>query len=156
MRNLLLAVFAVSVTACLPIEAPDNQDKEPSVKEPVPINTNANAVPPAQDTKPALSGDQLLLAEALQKQFPSHPVENFEVNVLERVDDRLVGNFTFCDGPGCGGVFFAAKINGQWVIVESGNGLPDCEPLERYAIPSAIMDKCVDEDGELIQRGKVI
>jgi hypothetical protein len=56
-------------------------------------------------------------------------------------------------GPG-GGVWFAAKVNGQWKLVWDGNGAIYCSDLKDYSdFPTSLIPECYDEGmGEMVPR----
>lgn len=55
-------------------------------------------------------------------------------------------------GVAGGGVWIAAKVNGEWKIVYQGNAGPNCDEIAPYNLPKGLVDKCVDETGNLITR----
>ena len=55
-------------------------------------------------------------------------------------------------GPG-GGMFFAAKVDGQWFIAWDGNGSIFCEDIEPYNFPNTMIPTCFDQQTQqLIDR----
>jgi len=51
-----------------------------------------------------------------------------------------------------GGWWIAAKVNGKWNIVTTGNCFPSCSELQPYRVPSVILNQCMDPSGNLINR----
>lgn len=48
-------------------------------------------------------------------------------------------------GSGGGGMWFAAKVNGNWVIVTDGNGVTLCSDITPYpAFPKDMIPECWD------------
>lgn len=53
-------------------------------------------------------------------------------------------------GPG-GGMWFAAKVNGNWKIVYDGNGIIFCEALADYPdFPTSMIPQCFDETTQAV------
>lgn len=50
------------------------------------------------------------------------------------------GNFALKDTPGSGAKWFAQKQNGEWVILYTGNGLPECTEIEKYNAPKEFLN----------------
>ena len=53
----------------------------------------------------------------------------------------LIGGYENYSAP----YFLAAKQNGKWVFVTSGQDDPSCDAIEPYDFPRDIVDKCYDE-----------
>jgi len=49
-------------------------------------------------------------------------------------------------GDEFGGWWFAAKVEGVWMIAGTGNGVPECERLNALNIPVQWADYCMDGD----------
>ena len=48
-------------------------------------------------------------------------------------------------GPGGGGMWFAAKVNGNWILVWDGNGTINCSDISPYsAFPTDLIPQCWD------------
>lgn len=58
------------------------------------------------------------------------------------------------NSDGGGGYFFAAKSNGQWVIVADGNGVIECSSLAQFPnYPTNLIPECFDNTtGQVVQR----
>lgn len=72
---------------------------------------------------------------------------------------KIVGNYSSGGasevGSG-GGMWFAAKVNGQWNLVWDGNGIITCTDLASYPdFPSSLIPECYDQETEkMIKRLK--
>jgi len=66
---------------------------------------------------------------------------NFTVTI-----SKIIGNYAtggagaIKDGPGYG--WIAAKINGVWKIVTTGQDAPDCKVVNQYQVPKEIYGTC--------------
>jgi len=78
------------------------------------------------------------LAVRLQKRTDEFALTNTQIN-----DSYAKGGISFEPGAP-GGLFLAARIDGQWKIVYHGNGSVDCAELARLAFPSAMMEGVCD------------
>lgn len=65
--------------------------------------------------------------------------------------EYAIGNYGQVGVAG-GGVWVAAKVNGEWKIAHQGNGLPNCDEIAPYNLPKDLLETCVDETGKLITR----
>ena len=45
----------------------------------------------------------------------------------------------------------AAKINGEWIKVLQGNGIPACSEIDKYNFPADIVPACMNENGVLVK-----
>ena len=44
-----------------------------------------------------------------------------------------------------GGMFYAAKVGGEWKIAWDGNGTVTCDDIEPYNFPVSMITECWDE-----------
>jgi len=93
--------------------------------------------------------DKELIKEALiAKNGPDFAEVVLEVN--ENTGQFATGSVG--SGPG-GGMFFAAKVDGQWFIAWDGNGSIFCEDIEPYNFPNTMIPSCFDQQTQqLINR----
>jgi hypothetical protein len=66
--------------------------------------------------------------------------ETLSVKIDKETDNHMRGSITFVEGEP-GGIFLAAKIDGQWQIVHEGNGQIPCS-LSQYGFPSDMLSDC--------------
>ena len=51
--------------------------------------------------------------------------------------------------PGGGGLWFAAKVKGQWKLVADGNGIILCKDLRSYPnFPTSMIPSCFDDQAQ--------
>lgn len=55
-------------------------------------------------------------------------------------------------GVAGGGIWIAAKVNGEWKIATQGNGFPNCDEIAPYNLPKDLIEGCVDKTGNFITR----
>ena len=60
------------------------------------------------------------------------------VNFLPTKEDLEVGR------GGEGGMFLAAKIDGEWRLIYDGNGVIKCSLVNKYNFPSDMITDCAD------------
>lgn len=78
--------------------------------------------------------------EALFKEkYPKYK-ETLFVTISKETADHARGAITFVAGE-AGGIFLAAKINGQWQLVFDGNGAINCA-LSSYGFPAEMLADC--------------
>ena len=66
------------------------------------------------------------------------------INITKENADYAKGNISFPNENG-GGMFLAAKVNGVWTIVYSGNGSVDCISLKKnYSFPADFISNFCD------------
>ena len=60
---------------------------------------------------------------------------------------KVEGNYAkgMANGTGGGGIWFAAKVNGNWILVWDGNGIITCSDISSYpAFPTDLIPQCWD------------
>jgi len=69
-------------------------------------------------------------------------------NELKISVSKILGNYAQggASGEGGGGMWFGAKVNGQWQLVWDGNGTILCSDLADYPqFPTAMISECYDQ-----------
>ncbi|OQA93743.1 MAG: hypothetical protein BWY24_00346 [Microgenomates group bacterium ADurb.Bin219] len=69
-------------------------------------------------------------------------------NELKISVSKVVGGYAQggASGEGGGGMWFGAKVNGQWQLVWDGNGVITCESFGSYPdFPKEMVPECYDE-----------
>ena len=51
-----------------------------------------------------------------------------------------------------GGYFLATKVNGEWVVVHSGQDNPPCSAVNPYNFPATLAPECLDSNGNVVAR----
>lgn len=109
---------------------------------PKPSPTPAVSLAPKQD-------DAATVTAALKQEFTvkyGASAAGFAVSV-----STIQGNYAkgmVSDATG-GGLWFGAKVNGEWKLVADGNGLSPCADFDKYAVPQAMYGNCLNADGSM-------
>jgi len=67
---------------------------------------------------------------------------------LEVTLSQIDGDFAkgMASDQGGGGMWFAAKVNGEWELVWDGNGIIQCSDLTNYPdFPTSMIPECYDD-----------
>jgi hypothetical protein len=120
-----------------------NKPQAASIQNTEVSNTVVVATPTASPA-PSVDDTQTILvavkAALIAKHGSSFSDLNYSINKVE-------GNYASggVNGTGGGGMWFAAKVNGSWVIVSDGNGTIDCSSLTPYPnFPNDMIPECWD------------
>lgn len=105
------------------------------------------AIEPVVSTEEAV---QQLFADKYQtkKSAVAVLVEQEGVNHVRgsvRILDAAAHDPNAASGQGTGGIFLAAKVDGEWALVFDGNGAISCELVEGYGFPSEMVQDCSDD-----------
>lgn len=73
----------------------------------------------------------------------SLPASQIDVTISKESANSAFGSVSTSEEGG-GGWFVAAKSNGEWKILQDGNGTINCGPLEGYDVPSSVVAECYD------------
>lgn len=88
--------------------------------------------------------NQTILAEVKQALIAKHGSDFSNLNYSIK---KVEGNYASgsVNGSGGGGMWFAAKVNGNWMIVSDGNGVTLCSDLTSYpTFPKDMIPECWD------------
>jgi len=67
------------------------------------------------------------------------------LNIRNQDQSHIVGGVKFSTDPQAeGGMFLAAKVNGEWQLLYDGNGSVDCEGLKDYDFPAGMLQGFCD------------
>jgi phenylpyruvate tautomerase PptA (4-oxalocrotonate tautomerase family) len=93
------------------------------------------------------------VTEALQEKNHWDP-ESVEVTLDTVVDQKYASGGVRDVPAGGGGLWFAALVGGDWLIVWDGNGVIDCSSLDPYPdFPVSLIAQCYNpSDGSLTDR----
>ena len=96
-----------------------------------------------QNSSQAPSSEEELvsvLADKYQKEE-----KEVSITIKKEEGDFIRGGVEFePGGEGNSGMFLATKINGKWVVVYDGNGVPDCNKLVGYGFSKDMLDGICD------------
>ncbi len=101
---------------------------------------------------PITADDERLLAQAFAEKY-SKDLEEVSVDITKMIDTFATGGVKLSsDAEAEGGLFFAVKQEGKWLIAWDGNGTIGCADINQYSFPTEIISECVDEQGNLQKR----
>ena len=76
---------------------------------------------------------------------------NFEYSAS--YNDGVIARGSVKDKNDVGGAgWFAAKVNGTWVVAYIGQGTPKCSEIQPYNFPTSWISHCVNDGGETVAR----
>ena len=103
--------------------------------------SNVVATPVATPT-PSADDNQTILAAVKTALIAKHGSDFSGLNYsINKVEDNYASGAV--NGTGGGGMWFAAKVGENWVIVSDGNGTIDCSSLTPYPnFPTDIIPEC--------------
>lgn len=80
-------------------------------------------------------------------------IEDIVIDIDQQTDDFTRGGVNMNKGEGTGGLFLAAKVNGEWVLAYDGNGQIACEQVEQYNFPAEMIVDCFKDRVYLVLEG---
>lgn len=73
------------------------------------------------------------------------PQNEVRITINQQAADHVRGGVKFGkDGIGEGGIFLAAKVDGEWKLVFDGNGMIPCAQLAPYDFPESMATDCFE------------
>ncbi|MFZ5365294.1 MAG: hypothetical protein ACOZBH_03845 [Patescibacteria group bacterium] len=90
---------------------------------------------------PMAESAQDSIQQLFTEKYPKY-ADTVTVRVEKETADHARGGVTFEPG-GEGGIFLAAKVNGEWQIVFDGNGQIPCN-LSEYGFPADMLSDCAE------------
>ncbi|HRY52685.1 MAG TPA: hypothetical protein P5089_02425 [Candidatus Portnoybacteria bacterium] len=79
------------------------------------------------------------IKQILAAKYPKY-AQTLSVKISQEAEDFARGSVSFAPGAP-GGLFLAAKVNGQWQVVHDGNGQIPCT-LSSYGFPANMLADC--------------
>lgn len=93
------------------------------------------------------------ILKAIAKDFSkkyNKPLDAFVITIDIDAGNYAKGAVSFKGEMG-GGLWFAAKRNGEWQLVFDGNGIIDCNNLKNYPdFPNTLIPQCFDKDKNVL------
>ncbi len=114
-------------------------------------------ISPSEETEEEIEdesdeGEEEILEEAMKTAITDKrggDPDDLEITVDEIDGDYASGGAVTVGAVAGGGMWFAAKVDGQWELVWDGNGTIMCSDLEDYPnFPSRMIPECYNEDTE--------
>jgi hypothetical protein len=92
--------------------------------------------------------DKQKIEELLSRKF-SEPIDMTELTIQKENNDYIIGQTGFGEG---GILVMAARVNGDWELVYTGNAFADCNKLFQYNFPIEFLPEyCTQITKPLIQ-----
>lgn len=120
---------------------------EPSI-EPSVLPTIVPSPKPSPSVK--TKSDLDAIKEAFSKKY-NKPLSDVNITISKNNGIHASGGVKFGGEMG-GGWWLAYNDNGNWMIVQDGNGTVTCEIIEPYNFPTDMVPECVTQAGKLIKR----
>lgn len=134
---ILPAIIALGVIFFVQI---NRKSKSNIVPTPTPIINNNSS---AQDINVQKSDAELIKDALVAKN--NWNSEEIEITLSHNDGEYAAGGVGGETPQGGGGLWFAAKVNGNWQIVWDGNGIVMCENLTDYQnFPASLIPECYD------------
>jgi hypothetical protein len=98
--------------------------------------------------KPVDYTDEPSVDEVLTELFSlkyEKPKEEIIIGISESTEKYAMGGVSF-KGELAGGWFLAANLDGEWEIVQDGNGSIICQIIEPYDFPGNMVPTCYDQE----------
>ncbi len=119
----------------------------------LPTSTPTLEIFPSPTVTPSAVSDEELIKAALAKKHNWQP-EDIVVAVKQNDGTYASGSVTEAASQTGGGLFFAAKVGGEWQIVADGNGVITCVEVAPYPhFPTSLIPECYDTTaGKIVKR----
>lgn len=109
-----------------------------------PVSTESAAVTQTPNPLPVVDESEALIAAIRAALIVKHGTESGSLNITA---SKIEGDYASggAAGPGDGGMWFAAKVNGDWKLVWDGNGQINCSDIVPYpGFPNVMIPECWD------------
>jgi len=94
-----------------------------------------------------VASDEQNLTKVLQSLI--YPKSPEKVKIIPTIKDNFAsGTYRIvldAEGGGPGGVWIAAKSDGNWILVEAFQEPPSCQLMKQYNVPVSIYGSCIDK-----------
>jgi hypothetical protein len=103
--------------------------------EPATSSTEPTTIPATPAANPEEAGIKAAFAKKYDK-----PVSEITLNNPQITSNFARGGVTLGNGSGEGGMFLAVKKDNEWILAFDGNGAANCNEMETYGFPSAMLE----------------
>jgi hypothetical protein len=80
-------------------------------------------------------------------------LDKYDELITEKTIENNYAEIILNDGNSCGGYYvLAVKIEGKWVKIYEGQDSPTCKLIAQYDFPVSIVNQCIDESGNIVDR----
>jgi hypothetical protein len=143
MKKIILIVLAMLIAYSVYYAFNKNLVK---FSTPTPTEVNKEKVIPTNPTTliPTIAKENII--EEIKKGFATKykkPNNSFVLSISMYDATHAKGSISFKDEMG-GGLWFGAKVDEAWKLVWDGNGIIDCEIVNKYDFPVDMIPGCVD------------
>lgn len=131
-------LFSILILSSCTLQSPIVLDS-PTV---APVKPTTTQLVSTSTPTPTVDETSLIKSAIKQALVAKHgPTANsLTITVSKIIGDYSSGGASASDG---GGMWFAAKVNGQWTLVWDGNGTIECSDLANYPdLPNSLIPEC--------------
>lgn len=135
----LLFILSVAFTGCEEVETEEPSDMDGLGQQDVQEQTEEE---PAEVEE---AEDQTMLIKQAFSDKYGNPVNEVSVEISSSTDTHMRGVVKI-GPPGTisGGMFLAAKVNGEWMIVHDGQGVYTCAEVAPFNFPEEMINDCYE------------
>jgi hypothetical protein len=122
--------------------------KDRRIQENIQENTQTETT-----VEPVTVSDEEAIKGLLDKKYGNDP-KTTSLTISNNEGDYAKGGYGMSDPQGGGGLWFAAKVDGNWEIVYDGNGIITCDRLNNYPnYPVSFIPECWNSNlNKMIER----
>jgi hypothetical protein len=139
----LLFVLTVAFTGCEEVETEEPSDMNGPVQQDVREQTEEEPME-EQAAQPEDEDQTMLIKQAFSDKY-GNPVDEVSVEISSSTDTHMRGVVKI-GPPGTisGGMFLAAKVNDEWMIVHDGQGVYTCAEVAPFNFPEEMINDCYE------------
>lgn len=142
---LALALGGCSLLPQTPATQP-NEETAPAAEEDQGVETS---LPETTE----INNDEELIKAAFASRHPDWNLTEMDFVIEQNTGEFVTGSVGPKGGGPGGGMFFAAKQDGEWVVAWDGNGTIGCQDIQPYNFPASMIPECFDEaSGQSVKR----
>jgi hypothetical protein len=143
----LLFVLTVAFTGCEEVETEEPSDMNGPVQQDVREQTEEEPMEEPMEEQAAQPEDEdqtMLIKQAFSDKY-GNPVDEVSVEISSSTDTHMRGVVKI-GPPGTisGGMFLAAKVNDEWMIVHDGQGVYTCAEVAPFNFPEEMINDCYE------------
>lgn len=137
-----LLIFGFMANGCTEVETEDVYEKPNKKTKQEQIEETEKIVQDEQETEEADQPDDVALIKQAFSEKYGNPVEEIDIHVNNQTDTHMRGLVKIGPETISGGMFLAAKVNGDWMIVHDGQGVFTCAEVEPFNFPDEMISDC--------------
>jgi len=108
------------------------------------VSPSTPAIPEVSQQHPTATPIEEISAEVVKNLLAvkhQQSLVNTILTVEKQTDNHMRGGVSFLGEQG-GGLFLAAKKDGEWVLVFDGNGSYSCATVKEFGFPQDMVEDC--------------